>query len=83
MTSKSFALMPLSAQGVPNITIKGQVARQSSTFYIHYVLAGSLGTIALPALNANAARKDELWKATCFEFFLATQNKAQYWEFNM
>ena len=83
MTRQSFSLIPFTIQDTPDLTITGEVTRQSSTFYIHYVLAGSLGTIALPALNANAARKDELWKATCFEFFLATKDKTQYWEFNM
>ena len=27
--------------------------------------------------------KDELWKATCFEFFLAVKGQPGYWEFNM
>ena len=47
------------------------------------MLAGNLGTISLPAVNANPARKDELWKTTCFELFLAIKNTPQYWEFNM
>ena len=83
MTSQSFSLMPLSAQGVADITIKGQVARQSNTFYIRYVLAGDLGAVALQSLNINPARKDELWRTTCFEFLLAIKNKTQYWEFNI
>jgi len=83
LTRQSFSLIPISIQDTPDLTITGEVTRQSSNFYIHYVLAGSLGTIALPALNTNAARKDELWKATCFEFFLAPKDKTQYWEFNM
>ena len=28
-------------------------------------------------------RRDELWKTTCFEFFIAIKHKPQYWEFNM
>lgn len=47
------------------------------------MIAGNLGTVALPALNANPARKDELWRTTCFEFFLAIKDTLQYWEFNM
>jgi hypothetical protein len=29
------------------------------------------------------SRKDELWKATCFEFFLAIKGQPGYWEFNL
>lgn len=83
MTRQSFSLIPLSIQEAPDITIKGQVARQSNTFYVRYVLAGNLATVALPALNADPARKDELWRTTCFEFFLAIKNTPQYWEFNI
>jgi hypothetical protein len=83
LTRQSFSLIPFSAQDVPTITINGQIARQSSTFYIRYVLAGDLGAISLPSLNANPARKDELWRRTCFELFLAIKNTSQYWEFNM
>jgi hypothetical protein len=83
LTRQSFSLIPFSTQDVPAITIKGQVARQSNTFYIRHVIAGDLGAVALPLLNANPARKNELWRTTCFEFFLAIKNTPQYWEFNM
>lgn len=46
-------------------------------------MAGNLGAVALPSLNTNPARKDELWRTTCFEFFLAIKNTSQYWEFNI
>jgi len=83
LTRQSFSLIPFSVQDTPDVTIKGQVARRSNAFYVRYVLAGNLGSIALPALNADPARKDELWRTTCFEFFLAIKNTPQYWEFNM
>lgn len=83
MTRQSFSLIPFSAQDVPAITIKGQVARQSNTFYVRHVIAGNLRAVALQSLNASPARKDELWRTTCFEFFLAIKNTSQYWEFNM
>ena len=28
-------------------------------------------------------RKDDLWKMTCFEIFIAPEGQTQYWEFNM
>jgi hypothetical protein len=83
LTRPSFSLIPFSVQGAPDITIKGKVARQSNTFYVQYVLAGNLGNIFLPSLNANPARNDELWRTTCFEFFIAIKSTSQYWEFNM
>jgi len=78
LTRQSFSLIPFSAQDVPTITINGQIARQSSTFNIRYVLAGDLGAVSLPSLNANPARKDELWRRTCFELFLAIKDTPQY-----
>ena len=81
--SQSFSLMPFSAQDLPAITIKGQVCRQSNTFYVCHIIAGNLGAVTLPSLNANPARKDELWRTTCFEFFIAIKDTSQYWEFNM
>ena len=39
--------------------------------------------ILLPRTSIRAARKEELWKATCFEFFLAIKDQPPYWEFNL
>ena len=83
MTRQSFSLIPFSIQDTPDLTIKGEAARRRNTIYIRFVLAGNLGAVALSALNANPARKNELWMATCFEFFLAIKYNPQYWEFNM
>ena len=83
LTRQSFSLIPFSIQGTPDLTITGEVTRRSNAVYIRYVLDANLETIVLPAWSAAPTRKDELWKTTCFEFFLAIENKAQYWEFNM
>ena len=40
----------------------------------------------LPIADApsnKSLRKDELWKDTCFEFFLSIKDSQQYWEFNL
>jgi hypothetical protein len=50
---------------------------------LHYALAGNLEEIILPAPSPNPGRKDELWKSTCFECFIAIKDQPQYWEFNM
>ena len=83
MTRQSFSLIPFSIQGTPDLTITGEVTRRSNTFYICYVLTVNLEFVALPAWSAAPTRKDELWRTTCFEFFLAIKNKTQYWEFNI
>src|SRR5829696_7959044 len=83
LTRQSFSLIPFSIQDTPDLTITGEVTRRSNTFYIRYVLDVNLETVVLPAWSAAPTRRDELWRTTCFEFFLAIENKAQYWEFNM
>ena len=83
MTRQLFSLIPFSIQDTPDITINGQIARRSNTFYVGYVLAVNLESLTLPAWSAVTARKDELWRTTCFEFFIAIKDMPQYWEFNM
>ncbi len=83
MTCKSFSLFPFSAQDAPNLTISGMVERTNNRFSVNYTLAGNLGEVFLPSLATNPARKDELWRTTCFELFLAVKGSPQYWEFNM
>jgi len=50
-----------------------------------YRLRGALNEIHLPVepLLSSQSRAHELWKDTCFEWFLKTNSKTQYWEFNI
>jgi len=48
----------------------------------YYVVTGKTGAILLPA-SSIPVRKHDLWRATCFEFFIAIQDQPCYWEFNM
>jgi hypothetical protein len=50
---------------------------------LEYSLSGDLESVLLPPASSNPQRKDELWKATCFEFFLAVKGQTGYWEFNL
>ncbi len=83
MTGQSFSLIPFPAQSIPELKITGNISRQSNLLAVHYSLSGNIENILLPVPTARPDRKDELWKATCFEFFLAIKNQPQYWEFNM
>jgi hypothetical protein len=83
MTRQLFSLIPFSTQDAPNLTISGTVERRNNHFSVHYTLTGNLEEIFLPSSATNPSRKDELWRTTCFEFFIAVKGLPQYWEFNM
>lgn len=83
MTGQLFSLIPFSAQDVPPLTISGTVDRQNNIFVIQFNMVGNLGEIFLPSAITNPARKDELWRTTCFELFIAAKESPNYWEFNM
>ncbi len=48
---------------------------------LHYTLAGRLTGLRIPP-EAAADRRDELWKHTCFEAFIAPAEGSAYREFN-
>ena len=83
MTKQSFSLIPFSAPNIPNISITGEISLQRNIVNLHYSLTGNVEDIFLPTPSKNPSRRDELWKRTCFEFFLAIKAQPQYWEFNM
>jgi hypothetical protein len=83
MTERSFSLIPFPTPTIPAITITGTIARHSNVLSLHYFLAGNTTEIDLPSQSRFPSRKHELWKATCFEFFLAITNQPQYWECNL
>lgn len=83
MTELPFLLIPFLDANVPDITIKGKILRQNNLLTIHYVLTGKIEDIFLPSLSVNPTRKDDLWKTTCLEFFVAVEELPQYWEFNI
>ena len=83
MSEDSFSLICFPAAKVPGIAITGSVSLQKNIVHLHYLLTGSIENIFLPPACAYPSRKDDLWKSTCFEFFLAIKDHPQYWEFNM
>ena len=78
-----FKLIPFPAPKIPTIEITGEMARQGNLLSIRYSVTGDIETILLPEPSRPPARKHELWKATCFEFFIAEIAKPAYWEFNL
>ena len=78
-----FQLVPFGKHNIPDIAITGVATRLDNQLSIRYEVSGDVGRILFPVLSISPSRKDDLWKATCFEFFLAIPDQPQYWEFNM
>ena len=83
MTEHSFALFPFFAPGIPVLSLTGSLTLQNNDLQLHYSLDGEIEKILLPPASPHPGRKDELWRATCFECFLAIKGKPAYWEFNL
>jgi hypothetical protein len=83
MTEQSFSLIPFPAHNIPNIAITGEISLQNNLLALHFSMSGKVEDIFLPPPSPIPSRKDELWKSTCFEFFMAIKDQPEYWEFNM
>jgi len=83
MSEESFSLICFPAAQSPDISITGHISLQKNIVHLQYSLTGSLEEILLPSASIHPGRKDNLWKSTCFEFFLAIKDHPHYWEFNM
>ncbi|MEH2305825.1 DOMON-like domain-containing protein [Nostoc sp.] len=84
MNNQTFSLQPFpSTESLPNLKIAGNISRNGNQFAIHYLLEGDLKEIAIAQPSNTSSRKHELWKDTCFEFFLGIKYSQQYWEFNL
>ncbi|MCC5645251.1 DOMON-like domain-containing protein [Nostoc sp. CHAB 5824] len=84
MNDQTFSLQPFpSTKSLPNLKIAGNIARNSNQLIICYTLGGDLKEIAITPPSNAASRKHELWKDTCFEFFLGIKDSQRYWEFNL
>jgi hypothetical protein len=84
MKVQSFSLQPFSAADPgPPVTITGDLGQRGQVLALRYELRGPLGELVIPTPAALPARRQGLWEATCFEFFLAAQEAPGYWEFNL
>ncbi|HIK30048.1 MAG TPA: DOMON-like domain-containing protein [Oscillatoriales cyanobacterium M59_W2019_021] len=81
--SIDFKLIPFGAdRPIPDIEIVGKIDRCQNHLSLQYQLLGDLEKIAIPAPSDSPKRQDELWRKTCFEWFVSIPNEPQYWEFN-
>lgn len=83
MIEQAFALIPFPAADIPPISLSGRLLLENHVLTLHYSLIGNTDFVLLPPASLTPRRRDELWKGTCFEFFLAINDQPAYWEFNM
>jgi hypothetical protein len=83
MNEQSFSLIPFPGPNHPDIVITGKVSFQNHLLALQYSLTGKVEDVFLPPASPIPRRTDELWKSTCFEFFLAIKDRPAYWEFNL
>jgi hypothetical protein len=83
MSRRSFSLICFPTAQIPDISITGSVSLQKNIVHLHYSLTGTIENIIFPPASFHPSRKHDLWKSTCFEFFLAIKDHPHYWEFNM
>ncbi|BCL37994.1 DOMON-like domain-containing protein [Nostoc sp. MS1] len=82
MSQQTFSLQPFPSAEIPPVQITGTISRDHNQLTINYQLVGNLQAIVIAAADT-PKRQDELWKDTCFEFFLGINNSQRYWEFNL
>ena len=84
MLKKQFILYPFSSDDYQfNWEIKASVTSKLNDLIIHFQVFGDFDKIQIPPAITEPAREDNLWKNTCFEFFLGMVNSPVYWEFNL
>lgn len=77
--------VPLPPQhgGVAPFTLTGFLSRSGGDLAMRYELRGPMAQLAVPAAAERPERRDEIWRGTCLEFFLAPRGEDSYWEFNL
>ncbi|MHC5718322.1 MAG: DOMON-like domain-containing protein [Nostoc sp.] len=84
MNEQTFSLQPFpSNESFPNLKITGNISRNANQLAICYTLGGDIKEIVIAPPSDTPTQKHELWKDTCFEFFLGIKDSQCYWEFNL
>lgn len=84
MMGRSFSLQPFPMAGPPrHLKIAGHIVRYPRALSVRYTLLGDPAELVIPPPAELPARRNELWKDTCFELFLAPADSPRYWEFNL
>jgi hypothetical protein len=91
MTPRPFHLHPFrpaaeAATAPLELQLRGELqllATADPSLQLTFVLEGRLPAVRLAGPGDPPIRRDDLWKTTCIEFFLAAPGEDPYWEFNL
>lgn len=78
---RALLIHPASA-GAGGLAVQAEAERDGGLLRLGFLVTGPVRTLRIPS-PAAAARRDELWRATCFEAFVQAEGKAGYCEFNL
>lgn len=62
--------------------LETELVKNGNSLHLTYTISGEIGEIALPDYQSNNERSWELWEHTCFEMFIAKDDREDYLEFN-
>lgn len=86
MNNYEISVLPFyaTAGSPPPWQIGADIVREIGILNINLAINGETDSILLD-LNRDdpVERRDELWKHTCFELFIAEPGKNNYWEYNL
>ncbi|MEM9137052.1 MAG: DOMON-like domain-containing protein [Cyanobacteria bacterium P01_F01_bin.42] len=63
--------------------VSAVATRNTNSVRVEFLLAGNLSEIQIPRTNSGGDRSHDLWKTTCFEFFIREPDAQTYWESNL
>ena len=76
-------LFPHGSSPAPDLMGAATAEREGTELLLRFELSGSVGGVMLPEQSANPARRDELWRETCFEAFVRPSGSEAYHEVNI
>jgi len=85
-STEDFILQPFQEESfATDLQISGTLVRSGTRLLISYELSGNVDLVRFPppCMTTAPRRRDELWQATCFEFFVGVSGSPQYWEVNL
>ncbi|MCP9825893.1 DOMON-like domain-containing protein [Synechococcus sp. EJ6-Ellesmere] len=93
---QSFVLQPFQSADVPHgpitpgpavpgtgLELTGQIRRRGGTLELRLRLGGDPESVVLAEPSPRPERRDDLWRSTCFELFLAAEAQPGYREVNL
>lgn len=83
MHAQPFRLIPFDANTSCPVEITGTLIRDARALHVAFRISGAIEQVTFAPRNAAPARKNELWRNTCFELFAKRPDDTAYWEYNL